>query len=393
MPKFGLTMTEGIVSDWNVGVGSTVKEGDVIFSVETEKIVTEVEARASGEIISIDAEAGETVAVGAVVATWTGPTASIEFEEEVAEGPNGELAAPESSELLNQSTESDRRIKASPSAKRFATQHGISLKTVSGTGPGGRIKLSDLEQLVGNAVAGQDSGDSPNPTEPATRNATRFEKIVASRLSESKQTIPHFYVHGTADVTDLIERRAAHNEKSGPAERLSFNDFVILAVARGLAELPELNAIWDSNTIKTPATIDISMAVDTERGLLVPVLRDLSSCSIQEVSQRSRTQSERARSGQLAAEDMEGGIMTISNVGMYGNVSLVPIINPGQSAILGVGAPSAVFRPDERAQPELRQEMPLVLACDHRIYDGVRATKLLQLVCRNLANPSNLLGE
>ena len=397
MPKLGLTMTEGLVTEWHVEVGSKVQAGDILFSVETEKIVTDIEAPATGEIFEITVPEGETVPVGLVVAAWTGPTALIDYEAEDDAGDDalesGEQALPEhhSSPSVDTAT---GRVRASPTARRMAEQHGIVLESAMGTGAGGEIKLADIEREVAKTENQATTPDQAvSRPENTSRPATRFEKIIAQRLTQSKQTIPHFYVQAHADVTDLIKRRSTHNQAAAPGDRISFNDLVICSLGRAFAESPELNSIWQNETIECLSSVDIGMAVNTERGLFVPVLRDVSSVSINALAKQARDMVAKAKSCKLEPADMEGGAVTVSNVGMFGSVTLLPIINPGQSAILGVGAPQAVFRPDNDGAPELRHELPLALACDHRIYDGVMATKLMQQLCEVLARPADLLAE
>lgn len=390
MPKLGLTMTEGTVSEWNVAIGSEVAKGDVMFSIETDKIVTEVEARDEGRILEILVAEGETVDVGVVVAKWTGPTASMDVEST----NEGESAAmPEGSASVATATEvaaAGGRVRASPSAKRIAKEHGIQLENVTGTGPGGRIQQSDVEL---HAKGPSEQPAEPQVEEPPTvRPATRLEKYVASRLQHSKQTIPHFYVHANADLTDLLAMREKMKAEAPVEPPPSVNDFIILATARAMSAQPALNSVWQDDEILQMASVDIGMVVDTENGLHIPVLRDVSNCSVYDVARSSRALGKRARAGELDLAEMQGGTMSISNVGMFGRVSLVPIINPGQSAIIGVGAPSGIFRPDGEGKPLLRQEAPLVLSCDHRIYDGVMAAKLLAAICEDLANPEEIIG-
>ena len=390
MPKLGLTMTEGTVSEWNVAIGSEVSKGDVMFSIETDKIVTEVEARDDGRILEILVAEGETVDVGAVVAKWTGPTASMDVEStnesESATTPESSVSVAKAAEVVA----AGGRVKASPSARRIAKEHGIQLENVVGTGPGGRIQQSDVELLAKGAFA---RPAEPQAEEsPTARPATRLEKYVASRLQLSKQTIPHFYIHANADLTDLLAMRERMKAEAHSESPPSVNDFMILAVARALSAQPVLNSIWQDDEILQMASIDIGMVVDTENGLHIPVLRDVSNCSVYDVASSSRALGKRARAGELDLAEMQGGSISISNVGMFGRVSLVPIINLGQSAMVGVGAPSGVFRPDKEGKPLLRQEAPLVLSCDHRIYDGVMAAKLLAAICEDLANPERILG-
>ena len=380
MPKLGLTMTEGLLASWRVGPGDRVRPGDVLFVVETEKIATEIEAQGEGEIRSLEVRSGETVPVGAVVATWTGPAAvsgdSIQARPELAPAEAASSAAP------------SERVVATPLARRLAREGGIDLSALRGSGPNGRIKAADVESLLRANGPARDIRKAD--ARPAVRRpATPVEKVVARRLTASKQTIPHFYVLAEADATSLIAAREELN--AGGGLRLSVNHFVLAALARALVELPDMNAVWDDEAIAISASVDIGIAVDTERGLMVPVLRDAGALSLDDIAAAATTLVERARSGGLQAADVEGAAISVSNVGMHGAAFLVPIIDPGQSAILGVGAVKPVFRPDERGAPALRQELGLVLSCDHRVFDGVRAARFLARICHHLQHPLRLL--
>lgn len=377
MPKLGLTMTEGLLASWNVKPGDEVRPGDVLFVVETEKIATEVEAQAEGRIQSLEVEPGRTVPVGAVVATWTGPAAAAG----VAEGEAAERtrAAP-----------STGRIVATPLARRLARQQRIDLARLRGSGPNGRIKAADVESaLRAGAAEAKPPASARRSAEAGRRPATPMEKIVARRLAAAKQTIPHFYVLAEADVSFLLRVRAELNA-DGKATRISVNHFVVAAVGRALAEMPEMNAVWQDDEIVTPAGTDVGIAVDSERGLIAPVLRDAGAMSLDALAAAATALVERARQGRLAPADLEGGAISVSNVGMHGASHLVPIVNPGQSAILGVGAVKPVFRPNAAGAPELRQEMGLVLSCDHRVFDGVRAARFLDRITRFLEAPLSL---
>ena len=224
-----------------------------------------------------------------------------------------------------------------------------------------------------------------------TRKANPFEKIVAERVSDSKSQIPHFYVIAEANVSRLLYLRSEVNEASTSEARLSVNDFIIAAVARALGDFPELNSVWKDGEITTFATVDIGVVVSTDKGLYIPILNDLSEKNIREISGMMSDMAARANSGKLTLDDMKGGAMSISNVGMYGSVTMLPIINYGQSAVLGVGAPADIFRPDENGAPSLCKEIKLALACDHRIYDGVKATQLLGRITDILTAPEQLI--
>lgn len=381
MPKLGLTMTEGLLSSWAVKTGDAVKAGDILFVVETDKIANEVEARDAGTILTLDIAEGETVAVGTVLATWTGPSSGVEVER--LEPPIAAVPAAMPSPVAPAGSE---RVLATPLARRMARTAGVSLDGIAGSGPRGRIKAVDVTRH-GAAPA---SALPTQSTAGTRRPATSIERTVARRLTESKQTIPHFYVLADVDVTALLHLRQELNA-TGSKTKISVNHCIVAASARGLAAMPEFNAVWQEGEIVQFSEIDIGIAVDTPRGLLVPVLRNLGGLPLPLLATRSDGLVARAREGRIDTADMTGGALTISNVGMYGASFLVPIINPGQSAILGVGATKSVFRPDSKGLPELRTQIGLVLSCDHRIHDGVRAAMLLDHIVKALESPLRLI--
>lgn len=399
MPKLGLTMTEGLLSSWRVAPGDDVRQGDILFIVETEKVATEIEANADGRIGELVVHEGDTVPVGAVVATWkveagTAPSSGdTEPAPKAAEPVAPAAAKPQEAApqaVVASLAKRGSRIIATPLARRMAREKGVDLSAVSGTGPRGRIKLKDV-------LAAQAKPSASAPKQAATpvagasrRPATAIEKVVARRLGEAKQTIPHFYVHAEADVTRLLEIRTELNaENSGP--KLTLTHFIAAAVGCALRRMPDVDAIWDNEEIVALGMTDVGIAVNTERGLLVPVLRNAGSLPLGGIAAAMSELVQRARDGRLAADDFQGGAISISNVGMFGASYLVPIINPGQSAILGVAATKQVFRPDADGRPVLRQEMGLVLSCDHRLLDGVKAARFLDLVVRLLQQPLSLL--
>lgn len=387
MPKLGLTMIEGLLSSWLVKPGDRVAAGDVLFVVETDKIANDVEARDTGTILTIDVAEGDTVAVGTVLATWTGAgtAADADVAPPLPCSPEPMLCPP----AVERATS---RIVATPLARRLARETGTELNTICGTGPRGRIKAVDVRGRSAARVPAPARHPSPEPAaaEGTSRPATSIERVVARRLIESKQTIPHFYVLADADVTAVLALRKELNAL-GDGARISVNHCIITAAARGLAAIPKLNAIWRDGDMLTLSDIDIGVAVDSPRGLLLPVLRGVCGLPLPLVAKRADALVARARDGRLAQDDLVGGALSVSNVGMYGASFLVPIINPGQSAILGVGAPKQVFRPNAEGLPALRQEIGLALACDHRVHDGVGAAKLLDQIVKALETPLRLL--
>ena len=391
MPKLGLTMTEGLVASWRVAPGDRIKSGDVLFVVETEKVATDIEAEADGQIERILIGEGETVPVGAVVATWTGPASDIVTLPNLPSAPSRlENAILPPVAIVNET----QRLIATPHARKRARQEGVALSDVAGSGPRGRIKAADVDAAIGRTRSdGEPAAPSKSGTsEPreSRRPASAIEKVIARRLVASKQMIPHFYVFAHADVTRLLTLRDELNADAD-RPRISVTHFVVAAVARALAERPEINVVWRDDEIVSFGSIDIGLAVDTERGLLAPVMRNLAGLGLDAIAAAAAALVRKARSGRLDAGELEGGAVSVSNVGMYGASHLVPIINPRQSAVIGVAAIQPVFRPDEAGAPKLCQELGLVFSGDHRVLDGVRAARFLDSLTKLLESPLLLL--
>ena len=209
-------------------------------------------------------------------------------------------------------------------------------------------------------------------------------------MTQAKQIIPHFYVQAEADVSRLLTMREELNAIGG-LTRVSINHLVIVAVGRALAQMPEINVLWSDDEVIQLTDSDVGFAVDTERGLFAPVIHRVNDMGLEALARAANDLAGRAKEGRLAADELTGGAITVSNVGMYGASHLIPIINPGQSAILGVAAIKPVFRPDANDQPVLQREIGLVLACDHRVLDGVKAARFLDCVANHLKNPLLLL--
>ena len=374
MPKLGLTMTEGVLASWAVQVGAQVRAGDILFVVETDKIATEVEARGDGEILSIDVAEGESAPVGAALGRWTGPY--LDTDQPVEQSDVAIAKVPPASPAPQpRPAAANGRVRATPLARRLAAREGVDLGRVAGSGPNGRIKAADVTRALDIAVPpaeAANAGPAPSADAGQRRAATRMEQIIARRLAHSKQTIPHFYASADVDVTDLIALRSTLNADADGAPKLSLTHLLAAGLARALAAMPQLNARWEDGEIVSFRDIDIGIAVDNPRGLMVPVVRRADQLSIDGLAIAINGLVEKARAGTLDASDM-------------------PIIDPDQSAILGVGKPKPVFRPDAQGQPELRQELMLVLSCDHRIYNGVLAAMLLDELTRYLENPLRLL--
>jgi pyruvate dehydrogenase E2 component (dihydrolipoamide acetyltransferase) len=326
MPKLGLTMTEGTVVEWPIAVGGTFARGAVCVVVETDKVANEIEAPGTGRLVKILVPEGETVPVGSVLAEW-----EADAEQSEAQAGAGAATAPAAA--------------ATPAAA---------------AGP-----------------------------EPVRRKAGASELAAARRLTAAKQNIPHFYLSTEIEVSALQVQRAQWNA-DGTRPKLTLTHLFLAALARTLAAQPELNRIWDEECFVDLPGTDIGIAVNTDRGLLVPVLRNADRMDLGQLAQAATGLVARARSGALSPEEVGGGAITLSNAGMFDVTYMGSIINPGQAAILGVGSERRRFRPDASGAPQLAREIGVVLSCDHRVLDGVRGLKLLNGVRERLELPAPL---
>lgn len=407
MPKFGLTMTEGLLTEWHVAPGAAFRAGDMLFTVETEKVANEIEAEADGTLAEILVQAGETVPVGTPVARLASgvaaPPPMAAAPAEVASGKDT-LDSPAARKLMAEHgldrdavaptgrdgrvmKEDVLRLIATPLARRLAEAGGVDLSSVEGSGPRGRIKARDVEAAAQAVPARAPSPALPDVTEivpDATRRAT------AARVSAAKRDIPHFYLTHEADMAALARLRAELNAE-GHGQKISVTHMLIRALGLALEEMPQMNRIWAGDRILAFAHADIGMVAETPDGLRIPVVRDAGGTSLDAVAAQAGALAERARNGRLTPSDVGGGVISISNVGMFGASSLTPIINPPNAMILGVGAERSLFRPDADGAPALRRELTLTLACDHRVIDGADAARFLSAVVALLETPLRLL--
>lgn len=403
MPKLGLTMTEGALAEWMVAPGAAFKIGDGIFVVETDKVTSEVPADHDGVLLEVLVPVGEMVQVGAVIgyvddgvpgsAAAATPMSAAPVKPSAAAG-----TAPVMPPQASPGTQAEgTRLFATPLARRLAAQLDVSLKDVAASGPRGRIKAADVQAA---AQAGQIRPAAQAPAAPAgavgsavvatKTKPTPTQATMARRLTQAKQQIPHFYLAAEAEVSRLMALRAELNAMPG-YPKLTLTHLLVAAVGRALRELPELNRVWADDGIVSFASCDVGIAVNAGRGLLVPVVPDVAGRSLEGIARATQALIDKARNGELEAGQMSGGAISISNAGMFNVTWMTPIINPGQSMILGVGSVRELFRPDANGQPALRRELGLVLAADHRILDGVSGLKMLNAVIANLEKPLSLL--
>jgi pyruvate dehydrogenase E2 component (dihydrolipoamide acetyltransferase) len=384
MPALGMAQEKGTLVNWLKAAGDSVKKGEPLMEVETDKAAVEIEAPASGVLANVTAQAGDEIPVGQKIAVILAPGETAAKAEEAKPAANP-AKAPKVAKTLPRTVQAETpaahgRVAASPAAKRIARESGVDLASLKGSGPGGSIVAEDVLRAGGSAAATQ--GGPPKIKETVQPSAMR--RIVGERMSKSKQSAPHFYVGMDVNMTAVDQKRSQWKEK-GEKVIPSINDFILIAAARALRDFPSLNAAFTDKGIQIFADINIGMAVALEEGLVVPVIRNADRLSLTEMAKQSKELAEKAQKKKLFPLDYEGGTFTVSNLGMLGVDSFVAIINPPQCAILAVGrvAPRAV--PDGN-QIVARPMMTMTLSADHRIVDGAIAARFLAEVKTLLEN-------
>jgi pyruvate dehydrogenase E2 component (dihydrolipoamide acetyltransferase) len=398
MPKLGLTMAEGTVAKWEKREGQHFNAGDVIVVIESDKTALDVEAPAAGTLGQQLIKENEVVPVGTLLAHWQldGEVSIVDRarREDLAPAPAQAATVEHSDTNMPPAKASGGRQLATPLARRLAREGGISLSGITGSGPRGRIQAADVKSglaaqraIVESAIH---SGPMPAMADGTVRAPSGVERTMAGRVSAAKRDIPHFYLAIDLDVGPVMAMRAELNRVQD-RQKVTMTHLLIAALARGLLTVPRMNTVWTETGLLTYDTVDIGIAVDTERGLMSPVVRDLGHDSFSSLVRKVDDVVARARQGALRAEDQKGSAITISNAGMHNVRYMTSIIVPGQAAILGVGAVQDCFRPDEAGAPKLRREMGVVLSADHRVHTGVGALAFLQAFENALLHPLQLL--
>jgi len=412
MPALSPTMTEGNLAKWTVKEGDKIKSGQVIAEIETDKATMEVEAVDEGVIGKIVVQAGtEGVKVNQLIALLLeegeDKGALANYQPKAAVAPS----APKS-EIGNQKPEEKKsepvltsdfrlpvseRLKASPLAKRVAAQEGVDLRIVGGTGPHGRIVKDDVlkAKQSGGSMRGQ---VYRNPVDVMKLPNNNMRKVIARRLTESKQTVPHFYLTVECELNKLLDIRkdinfeaeAVAGKDKKPAYKVSVNDFIIKGVALALKKVPAANASWTDEAILQFNNIDISVAVAIDGGLITPIVKNADQKTVIAISSEMKDLAARARTGKLAPEEFQGGGFSISNLGMYGVKSFSAIVNPPQGCILAVGAGEdrVVVR---HGQMVARNMVDLTLSVDHRVVDGAVGAEFLAALKHVIESPALLL--
>jgi len=418
MPRLSDTMTEGVIASWHKNVGDKVKKGDLLADVETDKATMELESYKDGELLYIGAQKGDKVAVNSLLCI-IGDKSKVDVnaiveaakggpvQQESTGGGSSESAAPaKAAEAATtaapaqpaETSSSNGRIKASPLAKKLAAEKGIDLHSVHGSGDGGRIVKSDIDNYKPSAAPAQQapSGAKPAAAPAAPAGQVSFEevpvsqmrKVIAKRLAESKFTAPHFYLTMAINMDKAVASRASLNEVS-PA-KISFNDMVLKACALALKQHPKVNSSWLGDKIRINHHVSIGVAVAVEEGLLVPVVRFADTKSLSQIAAEVKTLAQKAKDKKLQPSEWEGNTFTISNLGMFGIEEFTAIINPPDACILAIGAINQTPVVKD-GKIEVANIMKVTLSCDHRVVDGATGSAFLQTLQGLLEEPLRML--
>ncbi|HUR10865.1 MAG TPA: pyruvate dehydrogenase complex dihydrolipoamide acetyltransferase, partial [Flavitalea sp.] len=424
MPRLSDTMTEGVIASWHKKVGDTVKKGELLADIETDKATMELESYKEGKLLYIGAKPGEKIQVNELLAIIGGdkvnvdqivaavkggslPAASQNADKQVKEPAesNAEQLVPQSSDRSSSTpvgtasssaaNNTNGRVKASPLAKKLAEEKGIDIAQVSGSGDGGRIIKKDVDSFTPSEAKG--TGKSSQPARQSIpAGETSFEevpvsqmrKVIAKRLAESKFSAPHFYLTMSIDMDKAVESRGKLNEIA--KVKISFNDMVLKACALALKQHPKVNSSWLGDKIRYNHHVNIGVAVAVEEGLLVPVVRFADSKSLSQIAAEVKDFAQRAKDKKLQPSDWEGNTFTISNLGMFGIDEFTAIINPPDACILAIGAIKQVPVVKD-GQVRVGNIMKVTMSCDHRVVDGATGSAFLQTLQQLLEEPLRML--
>ncbi|KAI9272007.1 pyruvate dehydrogenase complex dihydrolipoamide acetyltransferase [Sporodiniella umbellata] len=433
MPALSPTMTAGAIGTWQKKVGDEIQPGDVLVEIETDKAQMDFECQEEGFLAKVLIDAGtKDVKVGQAIAVFVEEKddiaafenfstadisgdkseASPEPKEEKKEASKQETAPKVDSKKADETPVASHgdRVFASPLARRIAEERGIDITQVKGSGPRGIISKEDVEgykapeKAAASQAAPQAAPQAAQiPAAYAPKNATgdaysdipttSMRKIIASRLTESKQQVPHYYLTVEINMDKTSKLREVLNKSAEGKYKLSVNDFIIKASALSLKKVPEVNSAWQGDFIRQYNAADICVAVATPSGLITPIVANAESKGLSSISAQVKDMAKRARDGKLAPHEYQGGTFTISNLGMYGINNFTAIINPPQSCILAIGGTQQKVVPDETAQSgfAVRNVMEVTLSADHRVVDGAVGATWLQSFKEYMENPLKMM--
>ena len=407
MPKLGFDMREGLLVRWVKNEGENINKGDVLAEIETDKATVEVESSASGVVRKLLVEAGSIVPIGDPIAIVGSADEKIDVptadsrpqttaKEEVPLPVAPTTAPAQQTVALIESGP----IKASPLAKKIARDQRVDLSNIQGTGPGGRIVRRDIEAALSSRVVAmpvaKPSVSMPTPSsapvsyEDETVQLTKLRQAIARRMTESKTTVPHFYVTHEYKMDAVMALRKQANEYLPDNEKLSVNDFIIKAVALTLREFPNLNATFANDKVVRHGAVNVGVAVAVENGLLTVAHKDTDQKPLRQISNEVKAMAARAREGKVKPEDIEGSTFSVSNLGMYDVENFTAIVNPPEAAILAVGSAREV-PVVENSEIKVGWRMKATISVDHRVSDGAEAAQFMQALAKYLEGPLRLM--
>ncbi len=413
LPKVDMDMATGKVNLWHVKDGDTVKKGQVLFEIETDKSAMEIEAPSDGIVRGL-AATGVDIPVGSAVAHILAAGETLNSIKQISTPTSAIPVKAGTQRATGEAIESmdsrlrgnDGKLRATPLARRLAKQKNINLATINGSGPHGRIFASDVESSkpVATTAAPQSaatplSAVSSNYAEGSysLKPLDGMRRIIAQRLVQSKQTIPHFYLSVSCVLDEVLAVRerlnnhAPRDAEKNPLWKLSVNDFVIKALAVALQRAPSANVTWSDDGILQHTASDVGVAVSVEGGLFTPVVRSAHAKTLSQISIEMKNLATRARAKKLKPEEYQGGTTAVSNLGMFGIEEFSAIINPPHATILAVGAGIEQFVPVDR-KPVLKTIMKATLSCDHRAVDGALGAQLLSVFKQLIEEPALMLA-
>ena len=401
MPALSPSMTEGVLAKWHKKVGDTIKPGEVIAEVETDKATMDLEAYDKGTILLIAAPEGSKVPVNGRIAVVGEPGEKVDAvpssSPTTASTSSGaktvtQIAAVPAVVVVS----STGRVKISPLAKKIANEKGVDVTRVAGSGPGGRIVRRDVEAAQGGGSVRSAAGifGGKPIAQDGVKAVSQMRAAIARRLVESKTTAPHFYVEREVDAAPLAKLRASANvalEMAGEKLKLSVNDFVLKAAVEALRRVPAVNSSWEGASIRQHGAVHLAFAVALPDGLITPVIRNAHAKDFRTIAREAKELGAKAKAGKLQPEEYTGGTFTVSNLGMIGVERFSAILNPPQAAILAVGA--TVKKPVVASNGAIvpGERMSLTVSADHRVVDGLMAGEFLKALVEVLESPGVLL--
>ena len=421
MPALSPTMTQGNIAEWKIAAGDKVNAGDVIADIETDKATMALESMEDGYVAKILVPAGATdVKVGELVAIMVdeendcaefadftpgasaAPAATSAAPAAPAAAPAAPAAPAPAPAAAPRAAPSGSRVFASPKARAMAEAAGVAIERIAGTGPNGRVVMADVQTAIRDGVPSSVASAAGDDTSGLARffppfedvSVSQIKKVTAQRLTESKRTVPHFYLSVDVRMDRLMDMRKSLNGalQSDGGGKISVNDFVVKASALSLKKVPDVNASWMGDKIRRYSKADISVAVQTDLGLMVPVVRGACGLGLSGISGEVRHLAGKAKDGKLSATDMIGGTFTISNLGMFGIKQFAAIVNPPQAAILAVGAArKEVVKKADGSGYEEALMMSATLSCDHRVVDGAVGAQWLGAFKSYMEDPVTML--